>query len=164
MKSFNGVLKKKERGDKNMEKRRRVVSLDQETDEYLQIYMDEHKLRFPSDAIAQICKEHKEQQGNEWSLKYISEVVATNMKEVFKNELTKIRVGTNNVDRNTQILIELMNGLYFFEGYEDLISTNVAESQGVTTAKEAVQERITNQRQKKLDWEKSKGGKEHAAK
>ncbi|WP_231373303.1 MULTISPECIES: hypothetical protein [Bacillaceae] len=112
--------------------------------------MEEKNIRYNGDAFALICKEHEERKNNEWSLKYISEVVAMNMKEVFQNELNKIRAGTNNADRNTQILIELLNGVYFNEGYGDLISTNIQEAQGLRTAKETVQNRIENQRQKKL--------------
>ncbi|MGN7241000.1 hypothetical protein [Priestia megaterium] len=40
-------------------KQRRMVSFDTETDEYLQQYMKEQHFRFPGDAIARICLEHR---------------------------------------------------------------------------------------------------------
>ncbi|KMY52505.1 hypothetical protein AC623_20395 [Bacillus sp. FJAT-27231] len=140
------------------EKIRKLVSFDEETFEYVSDYMDENKIRFNGEAIARICKEHKELKENQWSIKYISEVVTNALKETFKEELNKIRIGTNSADKNTQILIELLNGIYFFESYENLITTSVQEMEGVKTAKQEVQERITNQRQKKLEYEASKGG------
>ncbi|WP_377911148.1 hypothetical protein [Bacillus songklensis] len=112
---------------------------------------EEHKIRFPGEAIAHICKEHKEGKSNAWSLKYISEVVTKNIQEVFKDELTKIRLGANSADKNTQILIELMNGLFFHYSINGLITTSIQEMDGVTTAKEEVKKRIAHQRQKRID-------------
>ena len=60
--------------------------------------------------LFEICKEHKRTKSNEWSLQYISEVVSNNLHQVLKDELTKIRLGANSADKNTQILIEYMNG------------------------------------------------------
>ncbi|MGG3801195.1 hypothetical protein [Metabacillus fastidiosus] len=141
-----------------MEKVRMKLSIDENVNQYIKEYMEEHHIKFVGEAVSQICKEHKENKENEWSIKYISEVVSNSMKEAFKEELNKIRLGANNADRNTQILIELMNGIYFFQNYENLITTSVQEMEAIKTAKNEVQDRITHQRQKKIDWEAAKGG------
>lgn len=139
-----------------MDNIRRMITLDEETDKYIKSYMDEHKIRFNGEAIARICKEHKEAKTNEWSLKYITEMVTKNIHDVLKEELTKIRLGSNSADRNTQVLIELMNGLYFHESIEGIITTSVQEMDAVKTAKKEVEDRISHQRQKKIDWEASR--------
>ena len=78
--------------------------------------------------------------------------------DVLKNELTKIRLGANSADRNTQILIELMNGYFFANDLdlESIITTDKKKSDGVKMAKEVVEERISHARQKRIDHEASK--------
>ncbi|PGR14217.1 hypothetical protein, partial [Priestia megaterium] len=89
----------------------------------------------------------------EWSLDYITETVSENLHGVLKSELKKIRLGTNSADKNTQILIEFMNGLYFHHGYEGIMTTELLELEATKLAKKVVGERIVNQRQKRLDKE-----------
>jgi len=44
-----------------METQRRMITLDKETVQYTQDYMAEHKLRFPGEAIMDICKKYREE-------------------------------------------------------------------------------------------------------
>ncbi|GAB1810738.1 hypothetical protein [Priestia megaterium] len=140
-----------------MNKQRMKLSLNEETKQYIQAYMEENNIGFTGEAIAQICNEHKQAKSNEWSLKYISEVVSNNLHQALKDELTKIRLGANSADKNTQILIEYMNGLFFHHGFDGLMTTDLQELDSTKVAKEAVEKRIANQRQKRIDWEESKG-------
>ncbi|MGH0544820.1 hypothetical protein ACQVPW_25570 [Bacillus cereus] len=135
---------------------RRQVTMDQETEDYLKDYMEEHGIRYTGEAMGRICKEHEAAQNTEWSLNYITEVVSNNLHDVLKSELTKIRLGANSADRNTQILIELLNGYFFLEGVDSLITTDKQEMGSVKIAKEVVAERISHARQKRIDHEASK--------
>lgn len=127
---------------------RRMITLNDETDSYLIEYMDEHSIRYPGEAIARICKEYRVQKENEWSIEYISEVVTKSIEETFSKDISKIRLAANSTDKNTQIIIELLNGIYFNESYENLIPTSNQEVEGVKTARELVENRITYKRQK----------------
>ncbi|MCU5303903.1 hypothetical protein OCE40_18735 [Bacillus toyonensis] len=135
---------------------RRQVTMDQATEDYINDYMEEHGIRYTGEAMGRICKEHEAAKNTEWSLNYITEVVSKNLHDVLKSELTKIRLGANSADRNTQILIELLNGYFFLEGVDSLITTDKQEMGSVKIAKEVVAERISNARQKRLDHEASK--------
>ncbi|MBY0008727.1 MULTISPECIES: hypothetical protein [Priestia] len=139
-----------------METQRRMITLDKETDQYIQDYMAEHKLRFPGEAIMDICKKYREEKKKEWSLDYTTETVSENLNDALKSELKKIRLGTNSADKNTQILIEFMNGLYFHHGYRGIMTTDLQELEETKLAKKVVSERIVNQRQKRLDEENPK--------
>ncbi|MED4391253.1 hypothetical protein ACXKZH_26825 [Priestia megaterium] len=139
-----------------METQRRMITLDKETDQYIQDYMAEHKLRFPGEAIMDICKKYREEKKKEWSLDYTRETVSENLNDALKSELKKIRLGTNSADKNTQILIEFMNGLYFHHGYRGIMTTDLQELEETKLAKKVVSERIVNQRQKRLDEENPK--------
>ncbi|MCM3186499.1 hypothetical protein [Priestia megaterium] len=140
-----------------MDKYRHKVTVDEETEVYIQEYMKEHKLRFASEAIIDICEKYRKVQEQQWSLKYISEVVSNSLHDVIKEELTRIRLGTNGADKNTQILIEYMNGLFFHHGFDGLMTTELQELDSTKVAKETVEKRIANQRQKRIDWEESRG-------
>ncbi|PEP81722.1 hypothetical protein CN581_11095 [Bacillus toyonensis] len=134
---------------------RRQVTMDQETEDYIKDYMEEHGIRYTGEAMGRICKEHEAAKKTEWSLNYVTEVVSKNVHGVLKSELTKIRLGANSADRNTQILIELLNGYFFLEGVDSLITTDKQEMGSVKIAKEVVAERISHARQKRLDHEAS---------
>ncbi|MCU5599810.1 hypothetical protein [Bacillus wiedmannii] len=140
------------------EKIRMKLSLSEDVHQYIQDYMDENNITHPGDAISKICMEHQASKSTEWSLNYISEIVSKNLHDVLKNELTKIRLGANSADRNTQVLIELMNGYFFANDLdlESIITTDKIEVGGVKIAKEVVAERISNARQKRIDHEASK--------
>ncbi|PEQ70249.1 MULTISPECIES: hypothetical protein [Bacillus] len=137
---------------------RMKLSLNENVHQYIQDYMDENNITHPGDAISKICMEHQASKSSEWSLNYISEIVSKNLHDVLKSELTKIRLGANSADRNTQILIELMNGYFFANDLdlESIITTDKIEVGGVKIAKEVVAERISNARQKRIDHEASK--------
>ncbi|MGO0658916.1 hypothetical protein CN507_29755 [Bacillus cereus] len=135
---------------------RRQVTMDQETEDYIKDYMEEHGIRYTGEAMGRICKEHEAAKSTEWSLNYITEVVSNNLHDVLKSELTKIRLGANSADRNTQILIELLNGYFFLEGVDSIITTDKQEMESVKMAKKTVEERISHLRQKRLDHEASK--------
>lgn len=130
--------------------------MDQATEDYINDYMEEHGIRYTGEAMGRICKEHEAAKNTEWSLNYVTEVVSKNLHDVLKSELTKIRLGANSADRNTQILIELLNGYFFLEGVDSLITTDKQEMGSVKIAKEVVTERISNARQKRLDYEAAK--------
>lgn len=137
---------------------RMKLSLNENVHQYIQDYMDENNITHPGDAISKICMEHQASKSSEWSLNYISEIVSKNLHDVLKSELTKIRLGANSADRNTQILIELLNGYFFANDLdlESIITTDKIEVGGVKMAKEVVAERISNARQKRIDHEASK--------
>ncbi|RKN53295.1 hypothetical protein [Bacillus sp. S66] len=135
---------------------RRQVTMDQATEDYINDYMEEHGIRYTGKAMGRICKEHEAAKNTEWSLNYVTEVVSKNLHDVLKSELTKIRLGANSADRNTQILIELLNGYFFLEGVDSLITTDKQEMGSVKIAKEVVAERISHARQKRIDHEASK--------
>ncbi|MBE5107867.1 hypothetical protein IGI01_22225 [Bacillus thuringiensis] len=137
---------------------RMQITVDEETDTYIKDYMEEHNIRYNGEAIVRICREHQASKNTEWSLNYVSEIVSKNLHDVLKSELTKIRLGANSADRNTQVLIELMNGYFFANDLdlESIITTDKIEVGGVKIAKEVVAERISNARQKRIDHEASK--------
>lgn len=65
------------------------------------------------------------------------------------NELNRIRLGTNNTDRNTQILIELVQGHMQMQNLKHIITTDMIKPPFLTDVEKLVQESITNMKQRK---------------
>jgi lipopolysaccharide biosynthesis regulator YciM len=138
------------------EKARLRLSVNPEVLDYIEEIKEEQNLSFTGDAVSFLVADYKRLKKEQWSLNYVAEVVSQNLHETLKEELTRVRLGTNNTDRNTQILIELVNGMMVNDNVEDIMTTDQLESGGLVTAKNVVQERIENKRQKRVEWEASR--------
>ncbi|MGN7397334.1 hypothetical protein [Peribacillus frigoritolerans] len=135
------------------ERNRFRVTLEDKVMDVIDDIKEEQNLKYNGDAITFLVNEYKRLKNEQWSLNYVAEVVGKNLHETLKEELTRVRLGTNNTDRNTQILIELVNGMMINDNVEDIMTTDQLESDGLVTAKNVVQERIENKRQKRVEWE-----------
>ncbi|OLP64753.1 hypothetical protein BACPU_23430 [Bacillus pumilus] len=69
--------------------------------------------------------------------------------ETISNELNRVRLGTNNADRNTQILIELLQGFMQMQNIERIMTTDMHKPLFLTEAESLVQEKITMKKQRK---------------
>lgn len=138
------------------ERNRFRVTLSDEVMDYLDDIKEDNGFKFNGEAITFLVNEHRKLKKNEWSLNYIAQAVTENLYHNLKEELTRIRLGTNNTDRNTQILIELINGIMIHDSVDDIITSDTLESKGLETAKRTVQERIEVKRQKRIEWEEQK--------
>lgn len=97
--------------------------------------------------VEQIIKEHQDMKSKETS--FITQEVASTVQKEMRQVLNKILLGTNNTDRNTQVLIELVNGMMVNENVSDIVTTDDMEAQPVRTAKACVHERIKHMQQHK---------------
>lgn len=138
------------------EKARLRLSVNPEVLDYIEEIKEEQNLSFNGDAVSFLVADYKRLKKEQWSLNYVAEVVSQNLHETLKEELTRVRLGTNNTDRNTQILIELVNGMMINDNVENIMTTDQLESDGLVTAKNVVQERIENKRQRRVEWEASR--------
>ncbi|MEK3889645.1 hypothetical protein [Bacillus sp. FSL K6-3431] len=102
-----------------------------------------------SETLDVILQEHKELKKNNWNLQYITHTVATQVNETISNELNRVRLGTNNADRNTQILIELLQGFMQMQNIEHIMTTDLHKPVFLTDAESLVQEKITMMKQRK---------------
>lgn len=142
------------------ERNRFRVTLDDEVMDYISDLKDENNFKYNGEVITYLVNEHKRLLKNEWSLNYIAEAVTANIYSHLKEELTRIRLGTNNTDRNTQVIMELLNGVLINDDISDIITSDQLESKGLKTAKKAVQDRIEHKRQRRVEYENEKKQKE----
>lgn len=124
--------------------------------DYIEDFAEENNLSYKSksQALEQIIKEHKELSKQNWSLQYISETVSESVKQsvqstiqnVIYNQINKVRLGTNNVDRNTQILIELLQGYMQMQNISHIMTTDLNKPEFLTDVEKLIHNRITEQK------------------
>ncbi len=102
-------------------------------------------------ALETIIQQHSELKSE--SSKIFANLVSETVYEKLKKDLTRIRLGSNNADRNSQVTIELLQGMYAHFDILECITTDVLELNGLKQAKETVKKRIEAFRQKKLEKE-----------
>lgn len=129
------------------------IWIDEDTEAYIKDYQYKNGMKTMGEVVDSVISNSKKSEENQYSISYITESVAQAVTDKVKNEIgneiNKIRLGTNNTDRNTQILIELMNGHLDQLGYEHFLTTDLQETMPLEISKKVVQERIIKSKQKK---------------
>lgn len=82
-------------------------------------------------------------------MQYIAHTVAELVNATLSKEINRVRLGTNNTDRNTQILIELLQGHMQLQNIKHIPTTDLVKSEFLTDAENFVKDRIANQKQRK---------------
>ncbi|MCW1929577.1 hypothetical protein [Bhargavaea beijingensis] len=146
------------------------IRMSQETLNYIDDYVLENNIPRGerSEGLERIIAEHEKLSKLNFQVDYLSEAVSksvtesvqTALNKSISQEIKKVRLGTNNVDRNTQILIELLQGLLVFQNISSITTTNIYKPELLTVVENVVHERITNMKQKK-DSKHNKGGEKH---
>jgi len=138
------------------------VSLNEKSREILNDVATENGLD-NSQALNKILLEYIEFKKQKFDLTVIASLLKTEiiaemrsalheqMKEEVTEELSRIRMGTNNTDRNSQILLELVTAKIQSDFNDDgiLIFSNLQTPDFLDEAKKVVGDRITKQIQKK---------------
>ena len=78
-------------------------------------------------------------------------LIGEKLSEKLKAELLGIKKASNESDKNTQIIIELLNGLFVKSGYKILATTGDIKCKAIDNATEFVEKRIASKRVAKLD-------------
>lgn len=133
--------------------------LSDEVAQYIKDYAIDNDLphHSSSEACERIIREHMVLSKQNWNLQYISDTVTENvtrsvqvaLQKSISNEVKKVRLGTNNIDRNTQILIELLQGFMQIRNIEHIPTTDMYKPEFLNHVEKTVQEKIALQKQKK---------------
>ncbi|WP_022795074.1 hypothetical protein [Marinococcus halotolerans] len=142
------------------------IRLSNEADEYLQELQEKRNIDSQSKTINEIILEHKHQNMVEEQTGYYTSMMTDQINQKIEKEMNKhfkrIQLGVNNTDRNSQVLLELMNGFMINNDVTHIMTTSDYESPTLATAKEEVNERIAHLQQRKAEHEKkqnqSQGG------
>ena len=125
--------------------------------QYLKDFAEERGLKKPNVALEYILKDYEDLDKQRFDLRFVAnslkdeiiKEVRGAIKEEVAEEMKRIRLGTNNTDRNTQLLIELLQAKLVADNNNTLVFTDTYKPDFLTEAEEVVQERISNRVQKK---------------
>lgn len=134
------------------------IKLSKEAGDHVAYVQQQYNFSYKNQAIEKIIEDHKNaeslQEKEESMIASVSEAVAKDMKK----EVSRILLGVNNTDRNSQILIELINGMMVNTNQKSILTTDEAETEGLAAAREKVATDIQKQKQKRDDWLAKQGG------
>lgn len=132
-------------------KNRKHFTISNEANEYIKQIRGERKYRSESEALEQILQEHKEKSATTTEL--MIKIIANEVAKELKGELTKIIKGINSADKNTQVVMEMLNGLFIKNNVGYINTSDIVKAEGLELAEESVKKRISKSRVRKLDNE-----------
>lgn len=124
---------------------------------YVQDYKNLKETGDDSTALRLILNEHREMKNHLFDLNYIAVALKNELIKDFRDvisealleEIRRVRLGTNNTDRNTQVLIELVTSWMVQSNIEAIMSTDKLKPDFLKFAESVVATRITHKKQKK---------------
>lgn len=127
-------------------KQRKEFLLDESVIKYLQQVQEKNDLPSLAAALTKVIREH-EHRNDVPATKVLVDALSKGVAEELKDTLTRIRLGTNNADRNSDVILLLLNTLLSYSNYKSLIAKDTPQ---LTEAKQIVKDRISHYRQKRL--------------
>lgn len=133
------------------------IRISQKHLDYLEEVSIKRDLKTANKALEYVLNDYKNLDNQRFDLRFIAnslkeEIISevrSAIKEEVSEEMKRIRLGTNNTDRNTQLLIELLQAKLVADNNNTLVFTNDYKPDFLIEAEELIQERISNQVQKK---------------
>lgn len=146
-------------------KERRSFYLDEKDLTYILDYQKEHGKSSRNEALSCILAEHKIKA--EIPMKTMYEFIAKQVAEeleptlkfaiteklinTLKPQLNSLKFATNSTNKDTQILLELLNGIYYKESYGAIPTTNSLPTMAYEMSKEYIEGKIKNKHYKNSD-------------
>ncbi|MEF9991286.1 MAG: hypothetical protein RR835_02230 [Peptostreptococcaceae bacterium] len=146
-------------------KQRRSFYLDADELKYILDYKVEHGKSSRNEALSSILNEHKAKSAipMESIYEYMSKQIATELKkelndniltsliETLKPQLNSLKFATNDTNKDTKILLELINGIYHKENYGAVPTIDTMPSLAYELAKKYIEGNIVNKHRIKSD-------------
>ena len=126
-------------------KLRKECTLYNDNIKYVEALKEERNLHSYSAALDIIISEHRKNNGEQ--INAMSDIVVKKIETKFSNLFTRLRLGTGTADKNSQVIIEILNSLVLNQDIEKAYSTDVLESDIVKESKDIVKKRIERYKQ-----------------
>ena len=108
--------------------------------EYIEEVKDKNNLKYNSEALDLIIREHR--QNSDITTEAMIKLIAKEVSEQIKLDFKGIKKASNDTDRNTQILLEMINGFFVISEYGRLATTEDVIAPALTRASELVDKKI----------------------
>lgn len=132
-----------------MAREKKMFVVSKENLNYIEEVKEKNHLKYNSEALELIIREHRN--NSDITTEVMINLIGEKLSEKLKTELLGIKKASNESDKNTQIIIELLNGLFVKSGYKILATTGDIKCKAIDNATEFVEKRIASKRVAKLD-------------
>ena len=132
-----------------MAREKKMFVVSKENFNYIEEVKEKNHLKYNSEALELIIREHRN--NSDITTEVMINLIGEKLSEKLKSELLGIKKASNESDKNTQIIIELLNGLFVKNGYSILATTGEIKCEAIDKATEFVKKRIASKRVAKLD-------------
>ena len=133
-----------------MAREKKMFVFSKENLNYIEEVKEKNNLKYNSEALDLIIREHRT--NSDMTTEVMIKLIGEKISEQLKYELLGIKKASNSSDKNTQILIEIMNGFLIKSQLNmELATTKDLKCKAIDNAKNFVEERISKQRTAKLD-------------
>ena len=106
---------------------------------YIEEVKEKNNLKYSSEALDLIIREHR--QNSDITTEAMIKIIAKEVADQIKGDMKEIKNVSNDTDRNTQILIEMINGFFVISDYRRLATTEDIIAPALTRASELVDKR-----------------------
>lgn len=134
------------------------IRLSYEAADYVDQLQEQRDNDSHSKTIDEIILEHKRHNMIEGETDHKTSMMMAEMNRKMEQELNKhfnrLQLGVNNTDRNSQVILEVLNGFMIHSDIPHIMTTSDYESPTLVTAKEEVTERIAHMQQRKAEYNK----------
>lgn len=124
-----------------MKKVRKHFTLEEECIKIITEVKKRYSCKSESEALEKVLKEYKEK--NDTTTEMMIKIIAKEVAKELKGELTKLKDSMKFSDRNIQIILEMMNGMFIKEDYGDIMTLEEIKSEGYITAEKNIKDRIS---------------------
>lgn len=130
----------------SMEKKKaKSFTLTVEDIQYIEEYMVNHGLKNSSEALRKIIEYSKK----ESAAKSAAAEVADELERRYKDFFRRLKYSVSTIDSNVQVLLEMMNTFFVFQGVSDYIASDIIENDVLKAARENINDRIVHRQQRK---------------
>lgn len=124
---------------------KKIFEFTQEEYDYITSYGNKNQVTTFTGALKLIIKEHKEADE-------LEDRIVKRIDDKYKNLFTRLRLGTNETDKNVQVILECFNAIASQFNVEPM-ATDFVETKLIKESRATVKERISKFKQK-TDWKK----------
>ena len=120
-------------------RKRKDYMLSEKNIEYIEEVKEKNNIKYNSEALDLIIREHR--QNSDITTEAMIKLIAKEVSEQIKLDFKGIKKASNDTDRNTQILLEMINGFFVISEYGRLATTDDVIAPALTRASELVDKR-----------------------
>ena len=100
---------------------RKEYKMTEKNVDYIEEVKEKNNLKYSSEALDLIIREHR--QNSDITTEAMIKIIAKEVADQIKVDMKEIKNVSNDTDRNTQILIEMINGFFVISDYRRLATT-----------------------------------------